>query len=141
MNDRPLDESVQERMQQLRREIDADMEEVTASARTTLDWKHYVNRYPWVCAGAAVALGFLIVPRRSTVLRPNVATLTELARTGHLVVKSTPSGARGIFDSLLATVASIAIRKATTYLGQSAGRCLGIPDRPWREHHDSNCMP
>jgi hypothetical protein len=141
MNDRPLDESVQERMQQLRCAIDEDMEEMAASARTTLDWKHYVNTYPWMCVGAAVALGFLIVPRRSTVLRPNAATLTELATTGHLVVKPAPSGARRILDSLLATVASIAVHKATTYLGQSAGRVFGITDHPGTRHHDSNCMP
>ena len=141
MNERPLDESVQERMQQLRCEIDAHVEEVTASARTTLDWKHYVNTYPWMCIGAAVALGFLIVPRRSTVIRPNVATLTELARTGHLVVKPAPTATRGMLDALLATVAGIVIRKATTSLGQSAGRVLGITDHPWTRRHDSNCMP
>ena len=66
MNDPPLAESVRARMQQLRCEIDEDMEDMAASARSMVDWKHYVKTYPWVCLGAAVALGFLIVPKRST---------------------------------------------------------------------------
>ena len=73
-------------MQQLRCEIDGDMEDMAASARSMVDWKHYVKTYPWVCLGAAVALGFLIVPKRSRAIRPDLASLTELARTGHLVV-------------------------------------------------------
>ena len=66
MNDSRLDESMRERMQQLRCEIDEDMEQIAGIARTTLDWKHYVNTYPWMCLGAAVALGFLVVPKRSS---------------------------------------------------------------------------
>ncbi len=33
-------------MQQLRCEIDGDMEDMAASARTMVDWKHYVKTYP-----------------------------------------------------------------------------------------------
>ena len=128
-------------MQQLRCEIDGDMEDMAASARTMVDWKHYVKTYPWVCLGTAVALGFLIVPKRSTAIRPDLATLTELARTGHLVVKPAPAATRGLVDALLATVASIAVRKATAYLGQSAGRLLGITGHPGTSRHDSNCTP
>jgi ElaB/YqjD/DUF883 family membrane-anchored ribosome-binding protein len=65
MNDPSLVESVEARMQQIRCDIDGDMENMAASARTLVDWKHYVKTYPWVCLGAAVALGFLIVPKRS----------------------------------------------------------------------------
>ena len=96
MNDPPLADAVRARMQQLRCEIDGDMEDMSASARTMVDWKHYVKTYPWVCLGAAVALGFLIVPKRSRAIRPDLATLTELARTGHLVVKPAPTATRRI---------------------------------------------
>jgi hypothetical protein len=141
MNDRPRADAVQERMQQLRCEIDGDMENMTASARTLVDWKHYVKTYPWVCLGTAVMLGFLIVPKQSRATRPNVATLTEPARTSHLVVKPAPTAARGLVDALVATVVSIAVREATAYLGQSAGRLLGITGQREASHHDSNCTP
>jgi hypothetical protein len=136
MNDRLQDDTVRARMQQLRSDIDGDMEDVAASARSMLDWKHYVKTYPWVCLGSAVALGFLIVPKRSAAIRPNLATLTELARSGHLVVKPAPTATRGLVDSLLATVANIAVRKATAYLGQSAERLLGITGQREMSRHD-----
>lgn len=136
MNDRPLDDTVRARMQQLRGEIDGDMEDMAATARSMVDWKHYVKTYPWLCLGTAVALGFLIVPKRSRAIRPDLATLTELARTGHLVVKPAPTVTRGLVDSLLATVANIAVRKATAYLGQSAERLLGIAGQREMSRHD-----
>ena len=141
MNDPPLDDTVKARMQGIRCEIDQDLEDVSASARSMVDWKHYVKTYPWVCLGAAVAVGFLIVPKRSREIRPDVATLTEMARTGHLVVKPAPAVANGLIDALLAAVANIAVRSATAYLGQSAGRLLGITDQRETSHHDSNCTP
>ena len=55
------------------REIDHDLEDVSASARSMVDWKHYVKAYPWVCLGTAAALGFLIVPKRSTVDQRRIA--------------------------------------------------------------------
>ena len=121
-------------MQQLRCEIDGDMEDMAASARSMVDWKHYVKTYPWVCLGAAAALGFLIVPKRSTAIRPDLATLTELAKTGHLVVKPAPAATRGLVDALLATVASIAVRKATAYLGPKCRKITGnTPGRSLRQ--------
>ena len=69
---------------------------MVASARSMVDWKHYVKTYPWVCLGTAAALGFLIVPKRSTAIHPDLATLTELARTGHLVAEPAPAATRRI---------------------------------------------
>lgn len=140
MND-PRAESVRARMQQLRCEIDGDMEDMAASARTMLDWKHYVKAYPWVCLGAAAALGFLIVPKRSRARRPDLAAPTEMARTGHLAVKPAPAAAHAWIDALLAAVANIAMREATAYLGQSAGKFLGITGQPGTNRHDSHYMP
>ena len=130
MNDPPLDDTVRARMQGIRCEIDGDMEDVSASARSMVDWKHYVKTYPWVCLGAAAALGFLIVPKRSAATRADVATPTEPAKTGHLVVKPAPTAAHGLVDALVAAVVSIAVREAIAYLGQSAERLLGITRIP-----------
>ena len=141
MNDPPRSDAVRARMQQLRCEIDGDMEDMAASARSMVDWKHYVKTYPWVCLGAAVALGFLIVPKRSSAIRPDLATLTELARTGHLVVKPASAATHGLIDGLLATVANIAVQRATAYLGQSMGRLLGKTNQCETSRHDSICTP
>ena len=130
MNDPPLAKSVRARMQQLRCEIDGDMEDMAASARNVVDWKHYVKTYPWVCLGTAAALGFLIVPKRSTLIHPDLAALTERTKSGHLVAEPVPSATRGLVDTLLATVASIAISKAIGLLGQSVAKLLGKVDDP-----------
>ncbi len=125
MNDLPSADAVRARMQQLRCEIDGDMEDMATSARSMVDWKHYVKTYPWVCLGTAAAVGFLIVPKRSTAIHPDLAALTALARTGHLVAEPAPAATRGWVDSLLATIASMAVRKAVELLGQGAARLLG----------------
>ena len=141
MNDPPPADAVRAQMQQIRCEIDQDLEEMGVSARNMVDWKHYVKTYPWVCLGAAVALGFLIVPKRSRVIRPDLATLTEPARTGHLVVKPAAAATHGLIDALLAAVANIAVRKATAYLGHGAESLLGITGQRETNRHDSNCTP
>ena len=141
MNNPPRGDKVRERMQQLRCEIDEEVEDVSASARTMVDWKHYVKTYPWVCFGAAVALGFLIVPKRSRTINADLTTPTELMKTGHLFVKPAPTVARGLVDALVATVVSIAVREATAYLGRSAGKLLGITGQHEASRHDSNCKP
>ena len=141
MNDPPLAESVRARMQQLRCEIDGDVEDMAASARTMVDWKHYVKTYPWVCLGAAVALGFLIVPKRSRAINAELATPTELAGIGHPIVKPASAATHGLIDTLLATVANIAVQRATAYLGQSMGRLLGKTNQCETSRHDSICTP
>ena len=141
MNNPPRADAVRARMRQLRCEIDGDVENMAAHARIMVDWKHYVKTYPWVCLGTAAVLGFLIVPKRSSAICPDVATLTELAGSGHLVVKPASTAAQGLIDALLATVANIAVQRATAYLGQSVGRLLGITGQREMSHHDSNCTP
>ena len=141
MNHRPRSDTVRERMQQLRCEIDEDVEDVSASARTMVDWKHYVKTYPWVCFGAAVALGFLIVPKRSRAIGSDGAIPIEPVEIGHAVAKPAPTFTVGLIAALLAAVTDIAIRKAITCLGQSAEKLLGTSDQPEASHHDSNCTP
>jgi hypothetical protein len=73
MNDLPPADAVRIRMQQLRCEIDGDMEDMAASARSMIDWKHYVKTHPWVCLGTAATVGFLVVPERSTAIHSDLA--------------------------------------------------------------------
>jgi hypothetical protein len=139
MSDRPLADTVRARMQGIRCEIDQDLEDVSASARSLVDWKHYVKAYPWVCLGTAAVLGFLIVPKRSTAVNADPATPTEPAKTAHPVVNSARAAARGLGNALVATVVSIVVREATAYLAQSVGRLLEETRHPGTNHHDSNC--
>ncbi len=125
MNDPPLNDTVRARMQGIRRDIDQDLEDVSVSARSMVDWKHYVKAYPWVCLGAAAALGFLIVPKRSAAAAADLPAPVEPANTGRPAVPSAPTAARGVFDALVGAVAGIAVREVIAYLGQNAERILG----------------
>lgn len=136
MNALPSPESAQVRMQQLRCKIDGDMEDVAASARRMVDWKRYVKTHPWLCLGAVAALGLLIVLNRPRTIRPDVATPTELAKTGHLVVTPAPAATRGWIAKLLATVANMALRKAIASACRSVGRLLRTTGQPRTGHHD-----
>ena len=137
MNDLPPDDGVRARMQGIRCDIDQGLEDVSASARSMVDWKHYVKTYPWVCLGTAAALGFLVVPKRAPAIHAGLATPAELAKSGQRAIYSAPA-ARGWLESLVATVVSVAFREGTAYLGRSAGRLLGTTSPPGTIHHDSN---
>ena len=148
MNDPPLDDTVRARMQGIRCDIDQDLQDVSASAHSLVDWKHYVQTYPWVCVGAAAVLGFLIVPKRSAAA--DVAAPTAPAKNGHPVADATPAVAtsalpvalptavRGMVDAFVGAIAGIAVREVVTYLGQNAERLLGMTKDPGTNHHDSN---
>src|SRR5271166_4270394 len=114
MNDPPLDDTVRARMQGIRCDIDQDLEDVSASAHSLVDWKHYVKTYPWICLGAAAALGFLIVPKRTTVTNADVAAPTEPAKPGR--PRGNATVARGVFDAFVGAVVGVAVREAIAYL-------------------------
>ena len=139
MNDPPLGDTVRARMQGIRCDIDQDVEDVSASARSLVNWRHYVKAYPWVFLGTATALGFLIAPKRSTPTRADLTTPTEAAKTGPPVANAPPTVARGVFDALVGAVVGVAVREAIAYLGQNAERLLGLHKDPGTNHHDSNC--
>jgi hypothetical protein len=80
-------ETIQQQMRQVRRELREGVEEIVENARVMTDWTHYVRTYPWVAVGAAAAVGYLLVPSRTPVIQPDVASLLELAKQDKLVVK------------------------------------------------------
>jgi hypothetical protein len=137
MNDLPRDDGVPARMQGIRCDIDQGLEDVSASARSMVDWKYYVKTYPWVCLGTAAALGFLIVPKRASVVHTGLATPAEWAKGGQRIIHSAPA-TRGWLESLVATVVGVAFREGTAYLGRNAGRLLGTTSSPGTMDHDSN---
>jgi hypothetical protein len=83
-------ESIQEQMRQVRCELGEDVQGLVDSARVMADWRHYVRSYPWLCLGLAAAAGFLLVPSRVQVLRPDANTLADLVKRHKVVVEGGP---------------------------------------------------
>ncbi|MGO9115601.1 MAG: hypothetical protein ACLP9L_40860 [Thermoguttaceae bacterium] len=138
MTDPPLDDIVRARMQGIRCDIDQDLEDVSASAHSVVDWKHYVKTYPWACLGTAAVLGFLVVPKRSAATDTEAVAPTEAAKNGRPVVNSAPTATRRLVDAIVTAVVSAAIRETIAYIGPSLERFLGITRVPATNHHDSN---
>lgn len=57
-------DSVRRQMAQIRQRLHQDMQGVVAGAEAASDWKHYVRLYPWASLGAAILVGYLVIPRK-----------------------------------------------------------------------------
>ncbi len=117
-------EAIRLRMEELRCDLDEDVQEIVEGARDMGDWRAYVRSYPWACLGAAMVFGYLVVPRRVFRMQPDVQTIAELAKQSRLLATSavpTKSGARGI---LLGFVGNLLLRGVSSYLGQQAGKLV-----------------
>jgi hypothetical protein len=103
-------EAIQRHMREVRVELRQDVREMVVSAHHMADISRYVRAYPWLCVGAAVAAGFLIVPQRSVLIKPDAEALIELARRHKLIVKTdegtTKKKRGGLFAELLGLAAA-----------------------------------
>jgi len=107
-------DDIQNQMRELRAELRDDVQEVVTSAHRMADIGNYVRAYPWLCAGAAFALGYVIVPTRATVIRPDAEALIELAKKHKLVVKTDESSPKkkrvGLLGQLLSLAAATLVQ-------------------------------
>ena len=83
-------DEIRRQMAKIRRELHEDVREVVAGAEAVTDWRRYVRMYPWASVGAALAIGYLIVPKRKRSLPIDVATQADLARVKEAVDDARP---------------------------------------------------
>jgi hypothetical protein len=105
-------------MREVRCELGEDVEEFVESARTMTDWHYYFERYPWVCIGAAVALGYVVVPKKSSIINLDADAVLELAKKKQLVIKPEKKNPdkRSWRASLVSLMASAALKGAMAYM-------------------------
>lgn len=104
MSNLPSAEAIQAQMRNMRCEVGDDVQGIVENARTLTDWHYYVRTYPWACLGAAAAVGYLVIPTRIHYVRPDPATLAELARQQKVVVQPSESSKpkTGLFAAAMA---------------------------------------
>jgi hypothetical protein len=122
VRDSPETDAILQRMEEVRCDVDEDVQEIVEGARDMGKWRYYVRTYPWICLGAALAVGYLIVPRRAFALQSDAQEPDALAKPSHFLVTPTspPKGnARGI---LLPFVGNLVMRGVAAYVGQQAGK-------------------
>jgi hypothetical protein len=125
---------IRRRMAQIRSDLDEDVEQIVENAKVMADWRHYWRSYPWACLGLAAAVGYLIVPSKLHLIRPDVETLLQLARKNHLVVdpKPKPTPRAGLSGAVIGWLARTAVRGAIGYVTASVTRAAA-------RHADHEC--
>jgi hypothetical protein len=124
-------DEVQRQMRDIRADLRDDVHEIVESANKMADLSTYVRAYPWLCVGAALAAGYLIVPQRAVIMRPDAEAMIELAKKHKLFVNTTdgmqggkmPRKRGGLFGELLglaaATLLQGGLKIVTTQLAQA----------------------
>jgi len=107
--------AIQQRMQEVRRELSEDL---VTSARDIKDWRSYVRANPWLCFAAAAAVGYYLAPKGSAIVRISEFDLRRLAKEG-LAAAPVPvhqrTGSR-LARTLWSNLAGLAMRGALTYV-------------------------
>jgi len=88
-------DQIQREMREIRAELREDVHDIVESASKMADWTQYVTAYPWLCVGAALAAGYLIIPQRAVIMRPDADAMIELAKKHKLFVSTADSAAGG----------------------------------------------
>lgn len=113
-------------MRDVRSELREDVQEIVENARVMTDWQYYVRSYPWLCLGAAAAVGYLIVPSRVQVYRPDPQMLAELVRQHQVAVKTEvkPQPSGGLLGGLVNIAAGAALQGASAIASQQLQQFL-----------------
>ncbi len=69
--------TLQGQMQQIRGNLSEHADEAIKNARREFDWRYYVANHPWTLLGVAMAVGFVLVPRRACCRAANSEAVTE----------------------------------------------------------------
>jgi len=120
-------DEIQRQMREVRVELRDEVQQLVGNARELTDWPTYVRAYPWLCVGAAFAAGFLIVPSRPLVIRPDAEGLVELARRNKLVVKmETPAPQKrgGLVAELVGMAAGALLQRGISIASDQLTRAM-----------------
>lgn len=122
--------AIRQRMSVIRHDIEDDVDGIVRNAQELTNWKHYVRAFPWGSLAAAVAAGYMVVPRRLEVISPDADQLATLARKDRIVVTNSPSSEAkpGLLTNAANLAATAIMRAAVGYATHRIGASLGSSD-------------
>ena len=106
-------DEIVKRMQDVRREVGVDVQGIRESAKTLSDWRYHVKNHPWMCVGAAAALGFFVVPKRKAVPTEDAKELVDLLKKHNLNAGPMPAASKGLAATIIGMAAPFVMRAAT----------------------------
>jgi hypothetical protein len=114
-------DQIREEMAQVRRDLNVNYGEVVENARDLADWRYYVRNYPWATLAVAATVGYLVVPTRVELIRPDADEILKLARQQKLVVEPKPAAEpkSTVGGALFKLIANTLFRGAIAYAGQN----------------------
>ena len=103
-------------MHTVRTELREDVQEIVDNARVLAQWQYYVRNYPWLCLGAAAAAGYLLVPPRIHVVRPDAKAVADMVRQHQIALKTEvmPQPAPSLLGQLVNMAAGALLQGAVT---------------------------
>jgi ElaB/YqjD/DUF883 family membrane-anchored ribosome-binding protein len=137
-------EAIRRRMAELRSELTCDVRDVHRSTREMAEHAkelanpmYYIRRFPWASAAVAVAIGYLLVPKKRQVIKPDPEMLAELVRTKQIKVDTGKAADKQTMLQSLAVMgltwaAKTGLNYATQHLASMA---MNRPAPPVEEHH------
>jgi hypothetical protein len=136
-------EKIQRRMSELRRELECNVREVSRGARVMTDWKFYVRKFPWAVAGAALVAGYLLVPKRKPVVKPDPEMIEELVRQKKIKVESVTKqpDQPGMMKSLLMMGLTYAVKAGAQYATQQMTAAAHNKARAAESDHEPGSSP
>ena len=109
-------------MAQIRRDLHADVQGVVQGAEAATDWRRYIRDYPWASLGAALVVGYMVVPRKQQATTIHLAP-TEPVRT--IAAEAPPpveekKKGKSLLGMAFGMLAPVALRAAQGYALQFA---------------------
>ena len=120
-------DDIRRRMAQIRRDLHEDVRGVVEGAEAATDWKRFVRNYPWACTGAALFVGYLLVPRRhraSTSIEAAPAGIARLVAPERSSEVEPKKKGKSWLGTIFGMVAPMAWRAAQGYVMQFAEQWL-----------------
>ncbi len=127
-------DEIRHEMQQVRAELRGNVQEIVSSAKEIVDWQYYARKHPWLTVGAAAFVGYLLVPARSTIIRPDAEAMRELAKNQQQLVKLEQStkSRTSLVGALFGMLASSAAQAALAVASHQVQKLLEPATQPAR---------
>ncbi|HEX6961471.1 MAG TPA: hypothetical protein VF175_06360 [Lacipirellula sp.] len=103
-------EEIVQRMQEVRRGVGDDVRGIVETAKTLTDWRYHVKHHPWLLVGGAVALGFLVAPRKKKIPASEAQELAALLKKYNVSVAAPATPSKSLFQTALGMAVPFAMR-------------------------------
>ncbi len=116
-------DDIRRRMSEIRQVLANDASHLAVSARRQADWRYYVTRHPWLCAGAAAVFGYLLVPAGAKKILIDAAALASMGRRGAPIELQRERSGKGLIaGTVLPILVRIASAKGLAIVKELAAR-------------------